>query len=51
MNGYHKNKGSSYLQYCGVKNLYVWAMSQKLPANSFERIKDTSQINEDFIER
>ena len=25
-------------------------MSQKLPANNFEWIKDTSQFNEDFIE-
>ena len=24
-------------------------MSQKLPLNNFERIKDTSQFNEDFI--
>ena len=24
-------------------------MSQKLPVNSFEWIKDTSQFNEDFI--
>ena len=24
-------------------------MSQKLPVNSFERTKDTSQFNEDFI--
>ena len=24
-------------------------MSQKLPVNNFDRIKDTSQFNEDFI--
>ena len=24
-------------------------MSQKLPINKFQRIKDTSQFNEDFI--
>ena len=24
-------------------------MSQKLPVNNFERIKDTSQFNEDFL--
>ena len=29
--------------------LYGWAMSQKLPVNNFEWIKDTSQFNEDFI--
>ena len=34
----------------GVNNLYVWALSQKLPVNNFEWIKDTSQFKEDFIE-
>ena len=49
MKDYDKNKESSYLQYWDVNNLYDWAMSQKLPVNSFEQIKDTSQFNEDFI--
>ena len=51
MKGYDKNKESSYLQYWNVKNLYSWAMSQKLPVNNFEWIKDTSQLNEDFIKK
>ena len=38
-----------YISYWGVKNLYVWAMPQKLPVNNFEWIKYTSQFNEDFI--
>ena len=44
-----KNKESPYLQYWNVSNLYGWAMSQKLPVNNFEWIKDTSQFNEGFI--
>ena len=47
--GYDKNKESPYLQYWDVNNLYGWAMSQKLPVNNFEWIKDTSQLNENFI--
>ena len=49
MKDYDKNKESSYLQYWDVNNLYGWAMSQKLPVNNFEWIKETSQFNEDFI--
>ena len=44
-----KNKESSYLKYWDVNNLYVWAMSQKLPVNNFEWIQDTFQYNEDSI--
>ena len=49
MKNYDKNKESSYIQYWDVNNLYGWAMSQKLPVNDFEWIKDTSQFNEDFM--
>ena len=49
MKDYNKNKESSYIQYWDVKNLYDWTMSQKLPINNFEWIKDTSQFNESFI--
>ena len=49
MKDYDKNKESSYIQYWNVTNLYGWAMSQKLPVNHSEWIKDTSQFNEDFI--
>ena len=31
MKYYNKNKESSYTEYWDVNNLYVWAMSQKLP--------------------
>ena len=49
MKNYNINKESSYLRYWDVNSLYGWAMSQKLPVNNFERIKDTFQFNEDFI--
>ena len=49
MKDYDKNKKSLDLQYCDVNNLYKSAMSQKLPVNNFEWIKDTSQFNKDFI--
>ena len=45
-----KNKESSYIQYWDVNNLNGWALSQKLPESNFERIKDTSQFNKDFIQ-
>ena len=49
MKDYGKNKESSYIQCWDVNNLYVWAMSQKLPVNNGEYIKDISQFNKDFI--
>ena len=44
-----KNKASSYLNFWGWKDLYRWAMSQKLPVNAFKWVKSTSQFNIDFI--
>ena len=49
MKDYDKNKELPYIQYWDLNNLYGWTMSQKLPVNNFEWIKDTSQINEDII--
>ena len=41
---------SSYIQDLDANNLYVWAMSQKLPVNGFFKwIKKVSKIDEDFI--
>ena len=44
-----KYKDLSYGQYWDENNLCSLALSQKLPVNNFEWIKDTSQFNEDFI--
>ena len=49
MKDYDKNKESSYLKYLDVNNLYGWAMSEKLSANSFEWIEKTFQFNEGFM--
>ena len=49
MKNYDKNQESSYFQYWDTNSLYGWAMSQKLPVNNFEWIKDTAQFNQGFI--
>ena len=46
---YDKSIESSYIAYLDAKNLYGWAMSQKLPINGFEWVKNLSKFNEDFI--
>ena len=51
MKNYDKNEESSYIQYLDANNLYVWAMSQKLPVNGFKWIEDTSEINEELIKK
>ena len=48
MKDYDKNKESSYLKYSDANNLYGWTISQKLPVNNFERMKDTFQFNKEF---
>ena len=49
MKNYDKNEESSYIQYLDVKNLYGWAMSQKLPVNGFKWVEGISKRNEEFI--
>ena len=36
MKNYDKNKESSFLMYVDANNLYGWAMSKKLPVDSFK---------------
>ena len=49
MKNYDKNIESSYIEYLDANNLYEWAMSQKLPTNSFKWVEHLSQFNENFI--
>ena len=42
MKDYDKDKKSSHLQYWDENKIYGWVMSQKLPVDNFEWIKDTS---------
>ena len=49
MKNYDKSIESSYLAFLDANNLYGWAMSQKLPINSFKWVKNLSKFNEDFI--
>ena len=49
MKDYDKNKESPYIDYRDGNKLYGQEMLQKLPVNNFEQIKNTSQINEDFV--
>ena len=51
MNNYDKKIDSSYIEYLDANNLYGWAMSQKLPINGLEWVKNLSKINEDFIKK
>ena len=46
MKYYDKNKESSWLKYWDVNSLCGCTMSQKLPVNNLDSIKDTSQFNE-----
>ena len=49
MNNYNKSIISSFLMYLDANNLYGWAMSQKLPVNSFKWVEELSKFNERFI--
>ena len=48
MKNYDKNKESSFLMYVDANNLYGWAMSKKLPVDSFKWIDDLTMFTEDF---
>ena len=49
MINHDKDMVSSHLEYLDGKNLYGWAMSQKLHVNGFEWVEELSQFKKDFI--
>ena len=49
MKDYNKNEEGSFLECLDANNLYGWAISERLPVDGFDRIKDLSKIDEDFI--
>ena len=44
MINYEKNKESLCIQYLEANNLYGWVISEKLPVNGFEWVKDISRL-------
>ena len=49
MKKYNKDHDSSYIMYLDANNLYIWAMSQKLPVNSFKWKRNASKFSEGFM--
>ena len=49
MKDYNKDKEESFLEYLDANNLYGWEMSEPLPVDGFDWIKDLSKIDGDFI--
>ena len=48
MKDYDKNKKSPRIKYWDVNNLHGWTVTQKLPVNGLEWVKETSEFNEEF---
>ena len=49
MNNYDKKIDSSDREYLDANSLYGWALSQELPVDGFEWVKNLSKFNKDFI--
>ena len=51
MKDYNKDEEESFLQYNDANNLYGFAMSEPLPVDGFEWLKDLSKIDGNFIKK
>ena len=51
MKDYNKDKEESFLENLDANILYGWAMSEPLPVDGFDWIKNLSKIDEDFIKK
>ena len=49
MKNHDENEESFFLEYLDANNLYGWTMSQPLPVDGFDWVKNLSKIDEDFI--
>ena len=47
MKDYSKDEKESFLEYLDANNLYGWAMSEPLPVDGFDWIKDLSKKDSD----
>ena len=48
---YNKGEEESHLAYLDANNSYGWAISEPLPVDGFDWIKDLSKIDKDFIKK
>ena len=49
MKDYNKEEEESFIEYLDTNNLNGWAISEPLPVDGFDRIKDLSKTDGDFI--
>ena len=45
MSNYDSNKPSAFISYLDKNNLYGWAMSEYLPYEEFERLKNVDELH------
>ena len=48
---YNKEEEESFLEYLDASNLYGWAMSEPLPVDGFDWIKDLFKTDDDLIKK